>query len=83
MKRKIIASIIGVAACAAATSSYGQGSFIFGNYSLGAVSYFAPVTISGGPHNGLAAGPSYTAALLYSSTGLAVCCLCCYGNGNK
>jgi hypothetical protein len=66
MKKIIIASVLGVAACAAVTSSYGQGSMIFVNYSLGATSYFAPVTV--GSLAGPVVGSDFTATLLYSST---------------
>ncbi|HEY3930956.1 MAG TPA: PEP-CTERM sorting domain-containing protein [Verrucomicrobiae bacterium] len=65
MKRTIIASIIGVAACAA-VNSYGQGNLIFVNYSFGSSSYSAPVTFGG-----QAVGSDFTAQLLYSSSGTA------------
>jgi hypothetical protein len=64
MKKTIVASIIGIAACAAVSTTYGQGNLIFANYSAAGGS--APATIGG-----LTCGPSFTAQLLYSSTGLA------------
>jgi hypothetical protein len=64
MKKTIIASILGIAACAAVSTSYGQGSFIFVNYSFGASSYSAPVTFGG-----QVVGSDYTAQLLFSATG--------------
>ena len=69
MKKIIVASILGVAACASVTSSYGQGSLIFGNYSFGTVNFSAPVAIT--TSGGLTCGPLFTASLLYSTTGLA------------
>jgi hypothetical protein len=66
MKKTIIASVLGLAACAAVNTSYGQGSLILGNYSYGAQNYSAPVTLGGS-----LIGNNFTSALLYSSTGLA------------
>jgi len=43
MKKTIIASVLGIAASAAVTSSYGQGQVLFGNYANGG-SLQAPVT---------------------------------------
>jgi hypothetical protein len=69
MKRTIIASIIGVAACAA-VSSYGQGTVAFVNYgSSGGIGYSAPVTY--GSLGGPVVGSDFSAELLYSSTGQA------------
>jgi hypothetical protein len=64
MKKTIIASILGVAACAAVTTSYGQGSIFFANYSFGVNSYSAPVTFGG-----QVVGSDFSAQLLYSATG--------------
>jgi len=69
MKKTIVASILGLAVCSAVNSSFGQGSLNFVNYSFtGSGNYSAPVTISG---SGLTCGPSFTAQLLYSATGVA------------
>jgi len=68
MKKAIVASILGVAACAAVSTTYGQGNLIFANYSAAGGS--APASLSAGL-GGLTCGPSFTAQLLYSSTGLA------------
>jgi PEP-CTERM motif len=64
MKKIVIASILGVAACAAVNKAQAQGSLFFSNYSLGSVSYSAPVT-----YGGLALDSAFSAQLLYSSTG--------------
>jgi hypothetical protein len=70
MKRTIIASILGVAACAAVNSSYGQGTVLFVNYgSSGGSAYSAPVTY--GSLAGPVVGSDFSAELLYSPTGAA------------
>jgi len=68
MKRTIIASILGIAASAAVSNSYGQGNMIFANYGYDSngTLYQAPVT-----HLGVGVNSTYSAQLLYSSTGLA------------
>jgi hypothetical protein len=70
MKRKLIASILGVAASSAmVASSYGQGEVSFANYAFepgGLVS--APVTFAAGSPGGIGGetvGSEFTATLLY------------------
>jgi hypothetical protein len=76
MKRKIIAAALGIAACGAVSSAYGQGSVIFSNYYVSTggsiiaqapISYALSVPLKGGE----LVGSEFTAALLYSSTGAA------------
>jgi len=66
MKRKIIASVLGMAACAAVTSAYGQGSVFFNNYYLNSSSTIvavAPITFASNGHN---VGSEFNVDLLYS-----------------
>lgn len=66
MKRTILASILGAAVTVGmATSTYGQGSFLWKNYSFGSSGQVsAPVT-----YNGQLVGSDFTAALMGSTDG--------------
>jgi len=72
MKRKLIASLLSVAAGSAmVASSYGQGTIIFSNYAPSDTgSPSAPVTFGNGPAAGQAVNSAFTAELLYSYVGM-------------
>jgi len=69
MKRAIMMSVLGAAACLVANKAQAQGSIVFCNYDSAGT--LAPVTYSGPSLDGLTSGetvgtPSFTADLLYS-----------------
>jgi hypothetical protein len=71
MKRKLIASIIGIAASSAmVASSYGQGEVQFANYTSDPGSPSAPVTFGSGPLAGELVGSEFSAELLYQYAGM-------------
>jgi len=71
MKRKLIASILGVAATSAmVASSYGQGQINFANYTSDPGSPSAPVTFGNGPSAGQLVGSEFSAELLYQYAGM-------------
>lgn len=76
MKRNVLASVLGLAALALASTSYGQGQVNFQNYNFGATTLNAPVTFGmtanvGGVNGvtGVKIGKEFTADLLYSLDG--------------
>lgn len=66
MKRKVIATVLGIAASAAMSSAFAQGSVYFQNYYLNALSSLIPVAPVTLASNGQYVGANFTADLLYS-----------------
>lgn len=72
MKRAIVMSVLGAAACFMANTAHAQGSVVFCNYT-GGLANMAPVTYSGAAFgsytDGMTIGTPFTADLLYSLDG--------------
>ncbi|HEY5297630.1 MAG TPA: PEP-CTERM sorting domain-containing protein [Verrucomicrobiae bacterium] len=91
MKKTVIASVLGVVALVATvSSSYGQGTVVFQNYSFGADALNAPVTFASPGLDGTSAvtpgedvGSTFVADLLYSLNGGSTYTLLTQANANQ